>query len=104
LLKGFVNILVKELKELVRDPKILLGMVIVPLIMFPVLGGIMGYSMQAAREQAEKATILVVDNDRGSWSENFTTYLNSSVKVSVVNNITLNSDIALKLLSDHNAT
>jgi ABC-2 type transport system permease protein len=99
-----VNILVKELKELVRDPKILLGMVIVPLIMFPVLGGIMGYSMQSAREQAEKATIVVVDNDGGNWSEFFIEYLNYSVKVSVVNNINLNKDVTLKLLSDHNTT
>ncbi|MFZ0966450.1 MAG: ABC transporter permease [Candidatus Bathyarchaeia archaeon] len=104
MLKGFVNILVKELKELVRDPKILLGMVIVPLIMFPVLGAIMGYSMQSAREQAEKATILVVDNDGGNWSEFFIEYLNYSVKVSVVNNINLNKDVTLKLLSDHNTT
>ena len=104
MLKGFGNILVKEIKELVRDPKILLAMLIVPLIMFPVLGGIMSYSMQAAREQAEKATLLVVDNDGGNWSELFIEYLNFSVKVSVVNNITLNSDVTLKLLSDHNAT
>jgi len=104
LLKGFGNILVKEIKELVRDPKILLGMIVVPLIMFPVLGGIMGYSMQSAREQAEKATIVVVDNDGGDWSGFFIEYLNYSVKVSVVNNVTLNKDVTLKLLSDHNTT
>jgi len=104
LLKGFVNILVKEIKELVRDPKILLGIIIVPLVMFPVLGALMGYSIQSAREQAEKATIVVVDNDRGNWSEFFMEYLNSSVKVSIVNDTTLDSDTALKLLSDHNAT
>lgn len=104
MLKGFGNILVKEIKELVRDPKILLAMLIVPLIMFPVLGGIMSYSMQAAREQAEKATLLVVDNDGGNWSELFTDYLNFSVKVSVVNNRTLNNTVTLKLLSDYNTT
>ena len=104
LLKGFVNILVKELKELVRDPKILLGMIVVPLIMFPVLGGIMSYSMQAAREQAEKATIVVVNNDRGNWSEHFTEYLNSSMKVSIVNDTTLDSYTVLRLLSDYNTT
>ncbi|PIX31887.1 hypothetical protein COZ60_02125 [Candidatus Bathyarchaeota archaeon CG_4_8_14_3_um_filter_42_8] len=104
LLKGFGNILVKEIKELVRDPKILLAMLIVPLIMFPVLGGIISYSMQAAREQAEKATLLVVDNDGGNWSELFTDYLNFSVKVSVVNNRTLNNTVTLKLLSDYNTT
>jgi len=104
LLKGFGNILVKEIKELVRDPKVLLAMLIVPLIMFPVLGGIMGYSMQSAREQAEKTALLVVDNDGWYWSKNFTEYLNSFVKVFVVNNITLNNTVTLKLLSDHNAT
>ena len=104
MLKGFGNILVKEIKELVRDPKILLAMLIVPLIMFPVLGGIMSYSMQAAREQAEKATLLVVDNDGGHWAELFTDYLNFSVKVSVVNNRTLNNTVTLKLLSDYNTT
>ena len=104
MLKGFGNILVKEIKELVRDPKILLAMLIVPLIMFPVLGGIMSYSMQAAREQAEKATILVVDNDGGYWSKFFTEYLNFSVKVSVVNNTNLDSDTVLRLLSDYNTT
>jgi len=104
LLKGFLNILVKEIKELVRDPKILLGMIIVPLIMFPVLGALMGYSIQSAREQAEKATIVVVNNDRGNWSEHFTEYLNSSMKVSIVNDTTLDSYTVLRLLSDYNTT
>jgi len=104
LLKGFGNILVKEIKELVRDPKILLGMIVVPLIMFPVLGGIMGYSVQSAREQAEKATIVVVNNDRGNWSEHFMEYLNSSMTVSIVNDTTLDSYTVLRLLSDYNTT
>jgi ABC-2 type transport system permease protein len=104
LLKGFLNILVKEIKELTRDPKILLGMIIVPLIMFPVLGALMGYSIQSAREQAEKATIVVVNNDRGKWSESFTEYLNYSMKVSIVNDTTLDNDTVLKLLSHYNTT
>jgi len=102
LLKGFQNILVKELKELVRDPKILLGMIFVPLIMFPVLGAIMSFAMQSAQEQAEKATLLVVNNDGGNWSEFFIGILSYSVKVSVVNNET--AEKALDLLSDYNAT
>jgi ABC-2 type transport system permease protein len=85
LLKGFGNILVKELKELIRDPKILLGMIIVPLIMFPVLGAVMNFSMQSAQEQAQKATILVMNNDGGSYSQIFITALNSSVIVFMSN-------------------
>ena len=45
MLKGFQTILIKELKELIRDPKILLGMIILPLVMFPVLGAVLGYAV-----------------------------------------------------------
>ncbi len=104
MLKGFGNFLVKELKELIRDPKILLGMIIVPLIMFPMLGVIMSYSMESAQEQAAKAGLLVVNNDGGNWSETVIAYLDLSAKVSVVNNIALDNEAALQLLSDYNVT
>ncbi|HEX68780.1 MAG TPA: hypothetical protein ENG10_00600, partial [Candidatus Bathyarchaeota archaeon] len=105
LLKGFFNILVKELKELVRDPKILLGMIIVPLIIFPVLGGIMSYSVQTAQEQAQKATVLVIDNDGGNWSQEFVNLLNSTAKVYVEKNVTsLTDEVIQQLLSHYNTT
>jgi len=104
LLKGFFNILVKELKELVRDPKILLGMIIVPLIIFPVLGSIMSYSVQTAQEQAQKATVLVIDNDGGNWSQEFVNLLNSTAKVYVEENVTLADEVVQQLLSHYNTT
>ncbi len=89
MLKGFGSILVKEVKELVRDPKILVGMIIVPLIMFPLLGGIMSFSVQSAQEQAQKAEVLVVNNDGSSYfSQNFTRFLESLINVAVVVNNT----------------
>jgi ABC-2 type transport system permease protein len=104
LLKGFGNFLVKELKELIRDPKILLGMIIVPLIMFPMLGVIMSYSMESAQEQAAKAGLLVVNNDGGNWAQTVITYLNLSAKVSVVNNVVIDNETASQLLSKYNVT
>lgn len=104
MLKGFGNFLAKELKELIRDPKILLGMVVFPLIIFPVIGGIMGYAIQSAQEQAEKATLVVVNNDGGNWSEIFVGFLRSMAKVSVEDNVTLNNENALRLLSKYNTT
>ena len=104
MLKGFFNILVKELKELVRDPKILLGMIIVPLIIFPVLGGIMSYSVQTAQEQAQKATVLVINNDGGNWSQEFVDLLNSTAKVYVEENVTLTDEVVQQLLSHYNTT
>jgi ABC-2 type transport system permease protein len=80
-------------------------MIILPLIMFPVLGGVLSSAMQSAQEQAEKATLLVVDNDGGNWSQIFIEFLiNSGIRVSVENNITLNDDTALELLSQYNIT
>lgn len=78
MLKGFTTILVKELKELMRDPKILIGMIVLPLIMFPVLGLVLGYAAETAQSEALRATILVVDNDNGNWSNAFMTYMNNS--------------------------
>ncbi|MEM1537037.1 MAG: ABC transporter permease [Candidatus Bathyarchaeia archaeon] len=111
MLEGFGNFLLKELKVLARDPKILLGMIIVPLVIFPVMGAVMGYAVQTAKEQAVKATLIVVDNDRGNWSRSFINFLNSlsavgfNLTVYVENNIEpLNSEKALQLLSKYNTT
>src|SRR3972149_175378 len=105
MLKGFQTILVKELKELSRDPKILLGMIIFPLITFPVLGAVLGYAQQTAQEQAQKATLLVVNNDDGNWSQTFIDFLTASgVKATVVSNLTPEQVLEQDLLSTYNST
>lgn len=102
MIKSLGNILLKEIKELTRDPKILLGMIIVPLILFPILGGIMSFSMQSAEEKAEKASILMLNNDGGNYSKIFINYFKEHVKVSVINNATVKN--AVKELANYNAT
>lgn len=105
MLKGFSTILVKELKELIRDPKILIGMLVLPLVIFPVLGAVLGYASQTAIEQAQKATLLVVDNDQGNWSTTFINYLKSTgVKVTVINNTSPQQVVAQELLTKNNST
>jgi ABC-2 type transport system permease protein len=107
LLKEFGNVLVKELKELIRDPKILLGMIIVPLLMFPILGAIMSFSVQTAQEKATKAATLVLNNDvGGNYSDLFISFLdlNASLRVYVVNNTTPEQALAQDLLSRYNST
>jgi ABC-2 type transport system permease protein len=102
LLKGFGTLLLKELKELIRDPKILLGFVIVPLIMFPVLGYVMNLSMQTAQQSASNAAVLVLNRDSGNNSTQFITFLNSSMKAIIVNVPTV--DDAVALMSNYSAT
>jgi ABC-2 type transport system permease protein len=104
LLKGFTTILIKELKELMRDPKILIGMIVLPLIMFPVLGLIMGFAVQSAQTEAQRATLLVVDNDCGNWSQVFVGYLNSTMNVEVINNTSPQSVIDQGMLAQFNSS
>jgi len=103
LLKGFGNFLLKELKELIRDPKILLGMVIVPLIMFPILGAIMNFAMEAAQETAAKVTVLVVDHDAGDNSTEFINYL-KKYSINIPETSFSNINEAIGKLAYYNAT
>jgi ABC-2 type transport system permease protein len=104
MLKGFQTVFVKELKELVRDPKILLGMLIIPLVLFPVLGLVLGYAAETAQEQAQKATLLVVDNDGGNWSQIFIAFLSTSMKTIVINNTSPQQVLEQDLLAPNNST
>ena len=104
MLKGFSTILMKELKELIRDPKILIGMIVVPLIMFPVLGAVLGYASQTAIEQAQKATLIVVDNDNGNWSQQFISNLGMYINVVAINSTTPQQVLDQNLLSQYNST
>jgi ABC-2 type transport system permease protein len=105
MLKGFQTILIKELKELIRDPKILIGMIVLPLIIFPVMGLVLGYAVESAQEQAQQATLLVVNNDGGNWSQTFIDYLNSTgTKTAVVNNLTAEQIVTQGLLMKNNST
>jgi ABC-2 type transport system permease protein len=106
MLKGFSTILLKELKELMRDPKILIGMIVLPLIMFPVLGLVMGYAVETAQSEALKANLLIVNNDAENsvWTDNFLTYMSYSMNTVVVSSLTPQQVIEGDLLTHNNAT
>jgi ABC-2 type transport system permease protein len=104
MLKGFATILVKELKELMRDPKILIGMIVLPLIIFPAMGLVLGYAMESAQEQAQRATLLVVNNDGGNWSQAFIDYLNKTMNAAVIDDTTPQQVVSQNLLTKNNST
>jgi ABC-2 type transport system permease protein len=105
LLKGFTTILVKELKELMRDPKILVGMIVLPLIMFPVLGLVMGYAAESAQSEALKTTLLIVNNDgNGIWDSAFINYTSYSIRVTVINNTSPQQVVDQGLLAKYNSS
>jgi len=103
LLKGLFSIVVKEIKELVRDPKILLGMIIVPLIMFPLMGFAIQTSMETAEQSIGKTSIALMDQDQGPVAESLENYLALfNFTVTHLDNMSL--DQALTQVQDSNLT
>ncbi len=101
--KGLFNIIVKEVKELVRDPKILLGMIIVPLIMFPLMGFAIQTSMEAAEESMGNISMAVMDLDKGPVTENLTNFL-LTLNVRIVEVDDLNLTEAVDYVEQSNLT
>src|SRR5512136_344588 len=104
MLKGFGNILVKELKELVRDPKILIGLIIIPVIIFPVLGAVLGYAQQTAIDEAREGRMLILDNDGGNWSQTLIDYLHYNATITVLKGVTPQEVVDQGLLAANNST
>ena len=102
MLKGFGNFLLKELKELIRDPKIFIGMIIIPVIMFPLLGGIMNLSIQSAQEAVAKATLLIINHDVGDSATQLIANITSSFNVITIN--TTEHVNIVDLMSQNNVT
>ncbi|MCW8802356.1 MAG: ABC transporter permease, partial [Candidatus Bathyarchaeota archaeon] len=75
LLEGLMTIVIKEIKELARDPKILLSMIVVPLIMFPLMGFAIQTSMESAEQRIEETSIAIINQDQGPVSLSFENYL-----------------------------
>ena len=64
--KALITIVKKEIKEIVRDPRLFLGMILVPILMFP----IMGFAMQGIISEAQESTledmnIAILNLDKG---------------------------------------
>ncbi len=80
-----MNIVSKEDKEILRDPRLFLSMVIVPLIIFPVMGMSMSSVISATEKELEgmEFSLAMVDNDDGNFSHLLFDYLNSVENMTV---------------------
>ncbi len=56
-------LLYKELKELLMEKTILIGVVLMPLLIFPTLGGVFSFTMMEATRTGDIGTISLVVND-----------------------------------------
>ena len=81
--KALVNIVTKEVKEMVRDPRILLSMVLAPLLIFPLMGFMLRTSTEALQESLRTVPIAVADFDHGPVAQNLTSFLATMPNVRV---------------------
>lgn len=103
MVSGLRNLVVKEIKEMIRDPKILLGMVLMPLIMFPVMGAAMNISQTAVEESLKEVSMALMDLDQGPMAKNLIQSFNA-LKVTLMEMEASSLDEALELLQGSNIT
>ncbi|RJS84693.1 ABC transporter permease [Candidatus Bathyarchaeota archaeon] len=77
-MRGLRPLVEKEVKDLLRDPRIYIGLII-PIIMFPIIGFAISMTTSQAMEAArEKITVTIIDEDRTEASERFISLLSDS--------------------------
>jgi ABC-2 type transport system permease protein len=103
LLKGLTNIILKEIKELVRDPKVLLPMIVIPLVMFPLMGFAIETSMETAQQSIGETSIALIDQDQGQYALTLqASMVASNFSITHLNDVTVEE--ALEQVQDSNLT
>ncbi len=74
-------LLKKEVLDLIRDPKILIGMIVLPAVLYPVMGAAMRASMSAAGRAALQLPVAILDLDMSYESEIIVSALSESGRV-----------------------
>ncbi len=93
-MSGLGVIFKKEMKEMLRDPRIIVGMIIVPLIIFPLMGSAFSLSTSEVEKKISKITIAVWDEDSSNLSRNLTDYLKKNgIDVEYVSGKDLNDSL-----------
>ena len=103
MLEGLGNVVIKEVKELMRDPKILIGVILVPMLMFPLMGLAVRISMQTAAESVKAMSIGIIDQDGGSYAQNLTDIFSAS-NLTVFRLIATNIEQAAEGIQESNIT
>ena len=68
-------LVLKEVKELVRDPKILIGVILMPVIIFPVMGSAIQISQESVLRAVQGASFAIYTNDEGFVTTALVNYL-----------------------------
>jgi len=103
LVKGLSNLIYKEIKELLRDPKIMVGMVLMPLITFPLMGAAMNISTSTMQESMRQVSVMLMNLDKGPLAESLLLML-QNMNVTIIETSSSTVEEALVALSQSNIT
>lgn len=103
--KNLGNVVLKELKELLRDPKILIGMIVVPLVMLPIMGFVIRGSVESTQQRLQSLEVGIFDQDGEIIAQNLIEVLDNvpNIELVVINASNLKEAINI-LQSSTNAT
>ncbi len=110
MLKDLISIVLKELKELVRDPKVLVGMILVPSLILPLMGFATNISISSSVEGGTggggggKVSVILVDFDHGVMAQNFTALLKGLSYLAILEPNVTNVQEAATYMQSTNAT
>ncbi len=77
--KGLKLLVMKEIKDLLRDPKILIGMILFPALILPLMGGAVSIATTSTYEKAAgNITAYIIDDDNGAQVPFIMAALNST--------------------------
>ena len=79
---ALLNIVQKELKEMFRDPRLLIGMILVPLLIFPVMGSVIRVSMEATEASVTSVSAGFMSRDASDGNGTMAVYLYSYLEAS----------------------
>jgi ABC-2 type transport system permease protein len=68
-------IIIKEIKELIRDPKIIIGVILLPLVIFPVMGSAISISQKSVQRTIASGSFAIYTDDNGPVTEALLEYL-----------------------------
>jgi ABC-2 type transport system permease protein len=59
---------VKEVRDIVKDKKLIIGMILVPLVIFPAMGAVINVSTSSAQSAGSYSTFAIMNLDGGNYS------------------------------------
>jgi len=99
-LGDLTSLVVKEVKELIRDPKILIGVVLMPLLLFPVMGSAISISQESVERAIISASFAVYSEDSGPATEALLGYIYNNNTVVTIKAQSLEDALTQFMASD----